>query len=222
MKPTSTRPLRAALVLGALAALVLPVACRSAYYGTLQAFGVQKRDILVERVEEGRDAQAEAKEEIQSTLDAFRAVEDFDGGDLEALYDRLKAQLDRAEDRAAEVTDRIDSIETVAGDLFDEWETELDQFTDVDLRQRSEATFDQTRQRYDELLASMRKAEGSMEPVLAVFRNHVLFLKHSLNAAAIASLEDSLGSIESDVAELVREMEASIAEADAFISTLES
>ena len=197
-------------------------ACQSAYYSTLSAFGVQKRDILVERVEEGRDAQAEAKEEIQTTLAAFQAFEDFDGGELESLYNKLKDQLDRAEDRVSDVGGRIDSIERVAGDLFEEWETELDQFENEDLKRRSRTTYDQTRDRYERLIDAMRKAESLMQPVLSVFRDHVLFLKHNLNAAAIASLENDLVSIETDVAELISEMEASIAEADAFISTLDS
>jgi hypothetical protein len=50
----------------------------------------------------------------------------------------------------------------------------------------------------------------------------VLFLKHNLNAAAISSLQTTAGGIESDVQQLVRDMEASIAEADAFIKQLKA
>lgn len=214
--------LRPVLALCAVAALVVALpGCKSAYYNTLEAFGVQKRDILVDRVEEGRDAQAEAKEEIQSTLEAFRAVESFDGGELEAVYEKLKDQFERAEERVGDVEERIDSIEKVATDLFAEWETELDEYESADLKRKSKKVYDDTRDRYDNLIGAMRKAEASMQPVLSVFRDHVLFLKHNLNATAIASLEDSLDSIEADVAELIGKMEASIAEADAFISTLE-
>ena len=204
------------------AVLVLATAsCRSAYYGTLEAFGVHKRDVLVDRVEEGRDAQQEAKEQFASALEAFRSVEDFDGGDLEKVYDRLKSEFDASEKRVAAVAGRIDSIETVAADLFEEWEGELREIKSADLRTRSEETLEQTRERYSGLIAAMKRAEAKMEPVLDVFRDHVLFLKHNLNAQAIASLESSLGSIETEVGSLIRDMEASIAEADAFIETIE-
>jgi len=56
-----------------------------------------------------------------------------------------------------------------------------------------------------------------MQPVLTAFRDQVLFLKHNLNAAAIASLQTTAKGIESDVERLVAEMNASIAEADRFI-----
>ena len=67
----------------------------------------------------------------------------------------------------------------------------------------------------------MRRAEQSMDPVLAGFWDQVLFLKHNLNARAIDSLQNDLVAIESDVAVLIREMERAISEADAFIASLE-
>jgi hypothetical protein len=206
----------------ALLALLLPLgACRGAYYGTLEKFGIQKRHILVDRVEEGRAAQRAAKEQFQSALEAFREVSRFEGGDLEDLYDRLVHEYAESEGRVEAVRERVDAIEKVAGDLFDEWEDELGQIQDQDLRRKSEHTMRETRERYAGLLDAMRGAERKMEPVLAVLKDHVLFLKHNLNAEAIASLQGSLVSIEDDVAALIREMEASIAEADAFIAAME-
>ena len=68
--------------------------------------------------------------------------------------------------------------------------------------------------------AAMRRAEDKMDPVLVVFLDQVLFLKHNLNAKAIASLQDELVAVEEDVALLVKDMEESIAETERFISTM--
>ena len=78
----------------------------------------------------------------------------------------------------------------------------------------------ETEQRYEVLIERMRAASDSMDPVLAVFRDRVLFLKHNLNASAIASLDREKARIEGDVSQLIAEMEASIAAADAFISEM--
>lgn len=59
-----------------------------------------------------------------------------------------------------------------------------------------------------------------MQPVLTSMRDHVLYLKHNLNAQAIASLQGELASIESDVADLVRDMETSINEVQRFIDEM--
>lgn len=194
--------------------------CQKAFFGTMEKFGYHKRDILVSRVEKARDSQEEAKEQFESALDRFRAVLGTRGGPLEEKYNQLNAELQRSEARADEVRERIDSVEDVAGALFEEWEDELEQYSDPDLRRQSERRLDQTRRRYEQLIAAMHRAEDRMEPVLKVFRDQVLFLKHNLNAQAIASIQDELTTVEADVARLIKEMEAAIAEAEDFIQTM--
>ena len=60
-----------------------------------------------------------------------------------------------------------------------------------------------------------------MEPVLVAFRDQVLYLKHNLNAQAIAALEGSVRSIEGDVASLIDEIRVSIREAESFLAAEE-
>jgi predicted nucleic acid-binding Zn-ribbon protein len=186
----------------------------------METFGKHKRDILVDRVENARDAQEETKEQFQSALEKFTSVVKVPTGELQDKYNQLKAELDKSEARAEEVSTRIADVEKVAKALFNEWQTELDQYTNKDLRRTSEQKLKQTQGRYNQLIGAMKQAERKITPVLAAFRDQVLFLKHNLNAQAIASLQGELVSIESNVALLVKDMDASIAEANAFISSM--
>lgn len=195
--------------------------CSTAYYKTMETFGVHKREIMVDRVKDAREAQEDAKEQFQDALEKFSAVVTVDGGELQEKYDILKAELDRSESRAAAVSERIDEVESVADALFREWQKELDQYTSDSLRRSSEQQLYATQRRYDQLLAAMKRAENKMQPVLIAFRDQVLYLKHNLNARAIASLQGVVVTLESDVAQLVRDMEASIAEANLFIESME-
>ena len=217
-----TNPLLPALALFAIPVLGLSAGCQAAYYGTMEKFGVHKRDIMVDRVEEARDSQHEAKEQFASALAEFRSVVDVQAKDLEATYDRLESELERSESRANTVRSRIKKVESVSKALFKEWEGELDEYTNPSLKEASERQLDETRRSYDVLMGAMKRAESKMEPVLAAFRDQVLFLKHNLNAQAIASLKGELTSLEGDIASLIRDMEASITEADAFIDTMQS
>ena len=207
--------------LAAFAVLAGLVSCQTAYYGVMERFGVHKRDMLVDRVQAARDAQEDTKEQFENALEQFRSVVAFEGGELEEKYDRMNSELQRSESKAQEVHQRIDSVEDVAADLFDEWERELDQFADVQLRRASEQQLRETRSRYTQLIGAMHRAEDKLEPVLVPFRDQVLFLKHNLNAQAIASLEDELITVEHNVEQLIREMDASIREADAFIQQMQ-
>ncbi|MBN1237655.1 MAG: DUF2959 domain-containing protein [Gammaproteobacteria bacterium] len=209
--------------LRSLAALAFTAAlssCSTAYYGALEQFGIEKRDILVDRVEDARDAQNDAKEQFSSALDRYRSVVTVDGGDLEETYDAINSEYERSEQRAQAVTDRIDSVEQVAEDLFEEWEDELADYSDAGLRRRSESLLRDTRSHYQQVMSAMRRAEGAMYPVLTLFQDQVLVLRHNLNARAIGALENELGSIERATADLIAEMERAIAEASAFIDSM--
>ena len=200
--------------------LLLTVGCQKAYYGTMEKFGVHKRDIMVDRVEEARDSQEEAKEQFQSALEQFSTVLNYKGGKLEDKYKTLQAEYDESEVKADDVKDRIDAVEDVSEALFNEWEDELDQYTSKSLRRDSERKMVQTRRQYDQLIKAMRRAESKIDPVLRAFRDQVLYLKHNLNAQAIASLQSELVGVESDIADLILEMEKSIGEANSFIKTM--
>ena len=60
-----------------------------------------------------------------------------------------------------------------------------------------------------------------MTPVLDNLKDYVLFLKHNLNAQAIGSLKGEAASIETDVERLVRDIQRSVQEADAFLKEIE-
>ncbi len=208
-------------LLVALAVSILLPGCASTGIAVRESLGTAKREQLVDRVQEARGEQAEAKEQFASTLEEFQALTEHDGGSLEKLYRKLDRELDRSQDQADDVSKKIRDVERVADSLFKEWERELDQYASADLRRTAERQLIDSRDRYTDMLAAMRRAEGSMQPVLTALGDQVLFLKHNLNASAIASLESSvLPKLEADIARLIAEMEASIAEADAFISTM--
>ncbi len=217
----SNSAIRAGLLSVTILATSVIGGCASAYYDAIETLtGMEKRDLLVERVVKAAASQEEAKEEFVSALDAFRAVVDIDGGELEATYDRLNASYESAEKEADRVRTRVKDVQIVARDLFKEWRKELDQYSSASLRATSERQLRETEQRYEELERRMQKASSSMDPVLAVFKDRVLYLKHNLNSRAIAALEGEAEQIETDVSALIADMERSIAEADAFIKDM--
>ncbi|MDB6168857.1 MAG: ATPase involved in repair [Verrucomicrobia bacterium] len=208
-------------ILGFGSALLLAAAgCSNAYYGAMEKFGFAKREILVDRVEATRKAQTQAKEQFASALEHFLAVTHADGGDLQKKYDELNREFQRSEEQAKEVRSRIAAVEDVADALFREWQQELKQYTSAPLRNESQRQLDSTRRRYDTLIRLMRRAADRMDPVLGAFRDQVLFLKHNLNARALASLDSTKASLEADISRLISDMEASIREAESFIRAM--
>ncbi|WP_374563249.1 DUF2959 domain-containing protein [Nitrosomonas sp.] len=208
--------------LSILSILLMLSACTTMYLEGLEKVGIPKRDVMVYRVEKARDTQQETKEQFKSALEQFTAATNFQGGDLEATYKRLNDAYEASLSKAEEVRSRIADIESVSEALFTEWKQEITQYSNASMRQNSQRKLDATQTHYHQLISSMKQAESKIQPILTVFNDQVMYLKHNLNARAIASLKGELGNIKSDVSALIASMERSINEANAFISTMDS
>lgn len=195
--------------------------CRSVYYSAWEKVGVHKRDLLKKKVVAARDDEKKAGEEFKDALTRLREMTGFQGGNLEKVYNGLKGDYDSAVSRANRVHERVKEVETVAADLFAEWEKEIEQISTASLRESSRRQLRQTEERYNQLHAALKRAENSMQPVLTRLQDQVLFLKHNLNAEAIASLKGETANIQEEISKLLDDMNRAIAQADQFISHLE-
>ena len=208
------------------AAAVLLMGCASAiqdkYFDLWESVGVEKREILVDRIQNAQETQKEAQQEFASALAEFSALINFDGGALEDIYNDLNDEYESSKKAALEVSNRIEKVESVADSLFREWESELALITNTNLKRNSQQKLNQTRGNYDALLKSMRKVERSMAPVLAALRDNVLYLKHNLNATAIGALQGEFNTIKRDVDSLINEMNDAISQSDNFIQSLQN
>jgi hypothetical protein len=194
--------------------------CQSAYYQAAEQVGYHKREILVDRVVDARDAQVEAEEQFQSAQEQLLALINFDGGDLQDAYEALNDEYEAAEGAADDVSSRIDAIEHVADALFDEWAEELEEYTNARLKADSQRKLRQTQRRYADLIKIMRRSEQRMAPILAALKDNVLYLKHNLNAQAMTALRVEFGKIDGDIDLLIAEMQKSIASSNEFIDSL--
>lgn len=209
----------AGMAAAAAAAAVL-TGCSTVYYNTMEKMGVHKRDIMADRVKEARDAQSETRQQFLTAMEQFKSVVNFKGGDLEKEYNRLSAALKKSEAGAEAVRSRIRSVDDVSEALFREWRSELKQYSSAALREESRKKYEATREKYELLMNAMKLAESKLEPALKPLRDQVLFMKHNLNARAIAGLSGEVAGVQANVDTLVRDMDTAIAEADKFIAAL--
>jgi len=202
------------------AALVLLGGCTSSYYKAMKTFGKEKRDILVSRVKDSKKDQLQAKEQIKTTMESCQALTGFQGGSLEKNYKKLNGEYEKAADSAQKLHNRIDSIDQVSGDLFKEWQSEIDGMENKKLKAQSAVLLKQSRLSEAGYVKSMRQTEARMTPVITAFRDQVTFLKHNLNARAIGSLKGTSAKMSTDVDVLMVSLDGSMAQADALIASL--
>jgi chromosome segregation ATPase len=194
--------------------------CASVQYSALEKVGIHKRDILVDRVEDARDSQNETSEQVVSAYEELTSLIDYDGGELEDRYQKLSKQVEKSRDTIDELDQHLEDIDRVSEDLFDEWESELDLYSSAALRKDQEGKLATARTQFAQMRGRMQVARDRVDPVMAVLNDNVLFLKHSLNARALASLKGQATLLEGQVDALIRDMRVAIDEADAFINRM--
>lgn len=195
--------------------------CSSVYNTAMEKlFGVEKRQLLKGAVESVSKDQKKTQEEFKDALTQLKELYGFKGGTLESKYNKLKSAYTSAQAQADGVHERIANMNSIAKSMFSEWEKEIRQYKNPAFADNSRKQLADTKARFAQLSATVKASEATMKPVLQQLNDHVLFLKHNLNASAIGSLKTEASSIESQIEGLIGQMNQSINEADAFIQTL--
>lgn len=204
--------------------LLLPTvfasSCNLLYYAAMDKLGREKRDILVQRILTVKKDQQQTEEQLKSTLDAFKEVTGFEGGNLEKTYNRLHDSLEHCQDRAKDLHNHVNAVDDVAKRMFSEWKGEIKGMRNITLKRQSQGLLTTAQRQHSSYMRQMRGTEGKIKPVLQAFNDQVVFLKHNLNARAISSLKKTSSDLDLQANDLIREINESSAEADQYIKTL--
>lgn len=193
---------------------------RNFYYSARESIGEHKRDIVVYQVEQACTSLQDTRNEFEDALSKFKSLVYVSESSLEHRYNMLNRQYQFCRAKSDTVSNRIRAIEDVSQALFAEWEHELNDYTDRNLRNSSKQQLREAKQNYAKLIKTMRQAETKIHPVLAAFKDQVLFLKHNLNARAISALHHEFTEIAIDIAQLIQAMELTIMEANRFVTLI--
>ena len=195
-------------------------AVRDVKYSAWEKIGYEKRDIFKREVANVKEEQEDSGEAFKDALTQLKEVYGFDGGSLEREYDKINNSYTDARAQATDASASISKLDTVAEDLFSEWNEEIGTIKSSDLRSNSTKQLRKTQSRYRELHSHLKSSEARMLPVLDRLKDQVLFLKHNLNASAIGGLKTEGKKIEADIEKLISDMNKSNKKAEEFIKTL--
>ncbi len=194
---------------------------KSVYYNARETIGGDhKRTIVVHQVEQACVNLQETRSEFEDALQRFKLLVNVNDAALDHRYHQLNRKYQVCKSKSEAVSARIRAIEEVSEALFAEWEKELDEYSNRALKNHSKLQLKLARQNYARLIKALRMAETKIQPVLSAFKDQVLYLKHNLNAQAIAALQHEVIVIGIDIAQLIQAMEKTIAEASSFVAVL--
>lgn len=154
----------------------------------------------VENVQKELDA---SKGSMLAAVQGLQAITapDFQGDAVKA-HKELVEVVENSEDQADELRGAIEDMQAASVPVFDQWTKDLEAYSNPEMRQRSQARLSAARERYDAVLAAVEPLLVEYEAVNQTLRDHVLFLKHDMNPAALATIQDDVRSVAKDAASL--------------------
>lgn len=191
--------------------------CASLFHGG-NGSGPDKVDNLLEKIERVHVECELSGESVREAVQSLHViVEPEFGGDPISAYEEFVAAVERSEARAKALDAIVRPMRATAEPFFEEWAANLNSFTSMDMRLRSQERLTDTLARYEAIIAAVDPAQRDFELLNRSLRDHALFLASDFNAAAVASLDGELTTLTTMAGELDDHFDACLTAAQDYV-----
>lgn len=169
----------------------------------------------VERVSSEMDA---SKASMLAAIQSLQKVTapDFQG-DAVAAHKELVNAIEDSEDQTDDLRKSLERMQAEADPVFEQWTKDLEAYSNPEMRQRSQARLSAARERYDAVVAAVTPVLVECEAINQTLGDHALFLKHDMNPAALATIQDDVKKVAKEASDLDGAFNAGKAAARAYV-----
>jgi hypothetical protein len=202
------------------AVVLFLTACQSSAPGSLKQASYPGLGALFDRVGDYQVAQQAAAEQFQSVKEQLSPLATA-GGNTQGDSAADLSEYDQTVEAAVAVSATIAAVKQAATATFQQWQTEIDVYTDAQLKADNQAKMGATWQSYQGMMQGVRASETKMNAVLAELNNYVTFLRGSPDASALASYRPNRNVIGSDIDALLLKMKSALGRSNEFIEDVQ-
>lgn len=209
--------LACALWLGSSACQSMPASLSGVFRKQPKAGPSQVDDLLtqIERVHVECELSRQRVLEAQEELSVISAA-DFSGDPLVA-YEQFQASIEASEDQAKSLRSKVAPMRRAAEPFFEQWAADLSSFGNPAMRQHSRQRLEQTRERYERIVAAVLPAQSALDAFNMSLNDCALFLGNDFNSGSVAAIGNELVAIKGLGGELEGSFDASLAACEKYI-----
>lgn len=166
-------------------------------------------DDLLARVESVQVESTVSKERAHAALALLASlVHPQFGGDPAKTFESFKSSIEASEQEAQRLGESVGPLKEAAEQVFQRWTHDLEGIGNTRLRAQSHVRLEETRARYESVLASVTTALVTFDAFNADLRDHALFLGHDFNAAAVGAVRGEVLALAERKRDLDQRLEA--------------
>ena len=192
--------------------------CSLQTLGVKQKGGLERVDELLSYVEGVQVEATVSKERSQAALESLRRLvaPEFKG-DPATGHKELVLAVEQTSDQADALKASVRPLRKTGEKVFARWTEDLESFGNLAMRQRSQERLEETRRRYDAILAAAVAAQLAYDSFNGDLNDHALFLEHDFNATSVALMAQELDGLRTRHKELLKRLDASAAACQAYV-----
>jgi ElaB/YqjD/DUF883 family membrane-anchored ribosome-binding protein len=181
---------------------------------------VERVDDLLTRVERVHVDSRIAKEKALAALERLRTMVSPEfAGDPVACYAQFVEAVEESNAQADRCRSNLGPLRDSADEVFAKWAADLETFGNLQMRQRSQARLEETRTRFQAVLAAAESAQLAYDAFNGDLRDHSLFLGHDFNAMAVAAIAPDVQALATRSEDLGKRLDACVDAAQTYVET---
>jgi len=162
----------------------------------------------------------ETKIQISKTLGVYNDLRGDAVKDRRRAYRSLVKEMENCDKRVAKVREQTAGMNGDASAYFKDRGASLEKIASEDLRKLAGDRLDDSKTRFEAVLAAGRAAGEDYQALMAKLRDQVLFLGHDLNPTAVASLEKDAGELNAQAKQLFGKIDETVTSFNEYIKSL--
>jgi Protein of unknown function (DUF2959) len=182
--------------------------------------GLKETDRFVKAGGTATQAVAEAKLQVQKTLDAYNALVTQPSKNMKGDYKKLMKSSDSMNDKVAEAREKVQAMQK-AGDVYFSGRAEnLKGIQDPQLQDRAKQRLAESQKEYRGVLQTLREAADSLEPFRKDLADQITYLGSDLTPSAMESLKPNAEKLNARGTQVFAKTDTAITTANTYFQGL--
>jgi len=148
-----------------------------------------------------------AIETTMTAVDRSQALCEDPGDSLDVAYSTARGDLSAAVGRQRSLTRRIEVTQTGGEAMFEEWRTELREYSDKSVEQASRESLERLETSHGAVINALEDVRNEILPLQESVNDRVLYLKHSRNEGPLSAVPARTPTMQARLAEVGRRAE---------------
>ena len=169
----------------------------------------------IERVHVDAELAKQATDLAMSGLQTMTSA-DFHGDAVLAHAELVRA-IESAEKQAKDLRFSVECMKRAADPVFSRWSRDIQAMQSPEIKQRSQSRFDETKTRYDAIVAAVDPTIAGYDAFNRTIKDHALFLGHDFNPGAVATITGEVQKLSGSSRELTAGFDRCLQAARAYV-----